>query len=104
MLKRVRPSVWLTIIMVCWSACMIGQGFVKNYAGLMATRTFLGLTEGGLFPGVNYFISQWYCRGECGYRMALFFSAATLAGAFGGILARGVAEMNGDGGKAAWSW
>jgi hypothetical protein len=25
--------------------------------------------------------------------MALFFSAATLAGAFGGILARGIAEM-----------
>lgn len=36
--------------------------------------------------------------------MALFFSAATLAGAFGGILARGIAEMNGVGGKAAWAW
>jgi hypothetical protein len=36
--------------------------------------------------------------------MALFFSAATLAGAFGGILARGIAEMSGVGGKSAWSW
>ena len=36
--------------------------------------------------------------------MALFFSAATLAGAFGGILARGIAEMNGLGGKAAWQY
>lgn len=36
--------------------------------------------------------------------MALFFSAATLAGAFGGILARGIAEMSGVGGRAAWSW
>ena len=36
--------------------------------------------------------------------MALFFSAATLAGAFGGILARGIAEMNGVGGKSAWAW
>jgi sugar phosphate permease len=36
--------------------------------------------------------------------MALFFSAATLAGAFGGILARGIAEMSGVGGKAAWAW
>ena len=72
---------------------MIGQGFVKNYAGLMATRVFPGLCEGGLFPGVNYYITQWYCRHETGFRMALFFSAATLAGAFGGILARGIAEM-----------
>ncbi|GJC83255.1 putative transporter C1002.16c [Colletotrichum liriopes] len=104
MMKRLRPSIWLTFIMVCWSASMIGQGFVKGYSGLMATRVFLGIFEGGLFPGVNYYITQWYCRHECGFRMALFFSAATLAGAFGGILARGIAEMHGVGGLSAWAW
>ncbi|KAF7518257.1 hypothetical protein G7054_g13519 [Neopestalotiopsis clavispora] len=104
MMKRIRPSIWLTFIMVCWSASMIGQGFVKNYSGLMATRVFLGVFEGGLFPGVNYYITQWYCRHETGFRMAMFFSAATLAGAFGGILARGIAEMSGTGGLSAWSW
>jgi len=90
MMKRVRPSIWLTFIMVFWSAAMICQGFVKNYSGLMATRVFLGVFEGGLFPGVNYYITSWYCRRECG--------------AFGGILARGISEMNGVGGIAAWAW
>ncbi|KAG9244473.1 high-affinity nicotinic acid transporter [Calycina marina] len=104
MIKRFRPSIWLTFIMVFWSLAMILQGFVKNYSGLMATRVFLGVFEGGLFPGVNFYITSWYCRHECGFRMALFFSAATLAGAFGGILARGIAEMNGAGGKPAWAW
>ncbi|EPE25319.1 MFS general substrate transporter [Glarea lozoyensis ATCC 20868] len=104
MMKRFRPSIWLTFIMFFWSVAMICQGFVKNYSGLMATRVFLGVFEGGLFPGVNYYITSWYRRHECGFRMALFFSAATLAGAFGGILARGIAEMNGVGGKAAWAW
>jgi MFS family permease len=104
MMKRFRPSIWLTFIMVMWSIAMICQGFVKNYAGLMATRAFLGAFEGGLFPGVNYYITQWYCRHECGFRMALFFSAATIAGAFGGILARGITEMDGVGGIAAWAW
>ncbi|KAF1850771.1 high-affinity nicotinic acid transporter [Cucurbitaria berberidis CBS 394.84] len=104
MMKRTRPSIWLTFIMFFWSLAMICQGFVTNYSGLMATRVFLGVFEGGLFPGVNYYITQWYVRNECGFRMALFFSAATLAGAFGGILARGIAEMNGVGGKAAWAW
>ncbi|KAK7756579.1 hypothetical protein SLS62_001416 [Diatrype stigma] len=104
MMKRARPSLWLTFIMVCWSAAMVGQGFVGSYRGLMAARVFLGVFEGGLFPGVNYYITQWYCRHECGFRMALFFSAATLAGAFGGILARGIAEMSGVGGLSAWSW
>lgn len=104
MMKRIRPSIWITFIMVAWSACMVGQGFVNSYSGLMATRVFLGLSEGGLFPGVNYYITRYYRRDECGIRMAMFFSAATLAGAFGGILARGIAEMSGVGGLSAWSW
>lgn len=104
MMKRFRPSVWLTFIMVSWSIVMICMGLVENFGGLMACRIFLGIAEGGLFPGVNYYITSWYRRHECGFRMALFFSAATLAGAFGGLLARGISEMHNVGGKPAWSW
>lgn len=31
---------------------MMSMGFVHNYAGLLAARWFLGITEAGLFPGV----------------------------------------------------
>ena len=64
----------------------IGMGFVHNYTELLVTRIFLGLTEAGLFPGVSYFLTLWYRRFEINLRIALFFSAATLAGAFGGLL------------------
>ncbi|KAF4494161.1 allantoate permease [Fusarium agapanthi] len=40
-------------------------------------------------------ITMWYRRHECGFRMAIFFSAATAAGVFGGFLARGIMEMRG---------
>ncbi len=102
MMKRLRPSVWLTIIMLAWAVVMICMGFVQNFGGLIATRVFLGIAEGGLFPGVTYYITMWYRRHECGFRMALFFSAATAAGAFGGLLARGIMEMGGIGGYAGW--
>jgi hypothetical protein len=36
--------------------------------------------------------------------MAIFFSAATAAGAFGGLLARGIMELEGKCGLASWSW
>ncbi|KAE9966081.1 hypothetical protein EG327_000233 [Venturia inaequalis] len=49
-------------------------------------------------------ITTWYKREECGLRLAIFYSSATAAGAFGGILARGIMQMNGVGGKAGWSW
>ena len=29
----------------------VGQGFVQNYSGLLATRFFLGLFEAAMFPG-----------------------------------------------------
>merc|ERR1712000_734710 len=45
MMKRLRPSLWLTIIMVAWAICTICMGFVHNYAGLMAARVFLGIAE-----------------------------------------------------------
>lgn len=49
-------------------------------------------------------ITMWYKRHECGLRMAIFFSMATVAGAFGGLLARGISEMDGVGGKGGWAW
>jgi MFS family permease len=58
-------------------------------------RVFLGLAEGGLFPGVTYYISQWYPRQMQAKRVAIFFSAATVAGAFGGILAYSIEHLNG---------
>ncbi|KAH6677081.1 major facilitator superfamily domain-containing protein [Halenospora varia] len=104
MMKRLRPSLWLTIIMVAWAICTICMGFVKDFTGLMVVRAFLGVCEGGLFPGVTYYITMWYARHECGLRMALFFSAATAAGAFGGILAFAIGKMSGVGGRGGWSW
>jgi hypothetical protein len=48
--------------------------------------------------------SSRYKRNERVFRIALFFSAASLAGAFGGILAWGIAHMRGVGGYNGWRW
>ena len=53
---------------------------------------------------VNYYLSCWYKRSEFGIRAAIFFSAAALAGSFGGLLAAGIAQMKGVGGKPGWAW
>ncbi|KAF2842866.1 major facilitator superfamily transporter [Patellaria atrata CBS 101060] len=104
MMKRWRPSMWIPTIMVAWAICTTLMGLTESYAGLLVARAALGIAEGGLFPGVTYYITMWYKRRECGLRMAVFFSAATAAGAFGGLLARGINEMSGVGGKSGWSW
>lgn len=57
MMKRTRPSIWIPTIMVAWGVCCTLMGLVHNYAGLLAARAALGIAEGGLFPGVTYYIT-----------------------------------------------
>src|ERR1700761_6330459 len=90
--------------MVLWGICMTCMGLVHNFSGLAAPRFFLGVAEAGLFPGVNYYLSCWFKRSELGIRAAIFFSAAALAGSFGGLLAAAIALMDGIGGKRGWAW
>ena len=103
-LKRMRPSRWLAMLMVAWGIVMTLTGIVQNYHGLLIARIFLGVAEAGLFPGVAFYLTQWYCRHEMQLRQALFFSAASVAGAFSGLLAFAIAKMDGVGGLAGWRW
>ncbi|OAQ60472.1 MFS nicotinic acid transporter Tna1 [Pochonia chlamydosporia 170] len=104
LLKKLRPSRWLPTIMVAWGLVMTLMGLVKNYHGLLIARIFLGVTEAGLFPGVAYYLTMWYCRHEIQFRQALFFSAASIAGAFSGLLAFAISKMDGTAGLEGWRW
>ncbi|KGQ08782.1 putative transporter C11D3.18C [Beauveria bassiana D1-5] len=91
MLKKLRPSRWLPSIMVAWGLVTTLMGIVRNYHGLLVARIFLGVAEAGLFPGVAL-------------RQAMFFSAASVAGAFSGLLAFAISKMHGVGGLEGWRW
>lgn len=104
LLKKFRPHLWLSLCMVIFGAVMIGQGFVKNYSGILATRFFLGMFEAGMFPGCFYLLSMWYRRDEAQKRYSFFFSSTCLAGAFGGLIAYGCNQIDGAKGLAGWRW
>lgn len=86
-LKKTSPRFWLPTIAITWATVATLAGVVQNYPGYLLSRFFLGVAESGLFPGVVFYLSMWYKRSEQHYRVALIFSAASLAGAFGGVLA-----------------
>ncbi|KAI9812990.1 MAG: hypothetical protein M1832_006427 [Thelocarpon impressellum] len=104
LLKRLRPHIFLPVIMIAWGVVMTLMGLVRGYSGLLAARWFLGLAEAGLFPGINYYLSCWYRRTEFGIRAAIFFSAAAISGSFGGLLAAAISKMKGVGGRPGWAW
>ncbi|QKX60879.1 uncharacterized protein TRUGW13939_08025 [Talaromyces rugulosus] len=104
LLKKLKPHVWLSICMALFGFTMTMQGLVQNWGGLMATRFFLGLFEACMFPGCFYLLSCWYKRSEAQKRFSFFFSSTTLAGAFGGLLAYGISQMDGIRGYKGWRW
>ncbi|KAG9220505.1 hypothetical protein CCMSSC00406_0003961 [Pleurotus cornucopiae] len=103
-LKLFKPSIWIPSIMLAWGIIMTLMCLVNSYAGLIVARLFLGVAEAGLFPGITFYLSHWYPRRKFAMRIAIFFSAATIAGAFGGILAFGIEKMDGIGGLHGWQW
>lgn len=51
LLKKFKPSTWLSLNMFLFGLTTMLQGVVQNYAGLLTARFFLGLFETGMFPG-----------------------------------------------------
>ncbi|PSR82838.1 major facilitator superfamily domain-containing protein [Coniella lustricola] len=103
-LKKTSPRLWLPTLTIVWGIVATLMGIVHNLSGFFAARFFLGVAESGLFPGVVYYFSMWYKRRERQFRISLFFSAAALAGSFGGILAYGISFMRGIVWTNGWRW
>jgi len=79
-LKKMRPSRWIPFVVISWGIVQTFMGIVTNYTQLLALRALLGFFECGLFPGLSFYLSSWYPRKELGFRIAIFFSSASLAG------------------------
>lgn len=58
LLKKLRPSVFLSSIIGLWGCVTIGMGCTNSFAGLVVARLVLGFLEAGFFPGCLYIISM----------------------------------------------
>ncbi|KAF5510905.1 putative transporter [Colletotrichum siamense] len=104
LVKRFEPRFVLTILCIIWSVTTIANGLIKNIGGLYACRLILGACEGGLFPSLNMYLTMVYKRNELAKRTSYLVSCTALSGAFGGLLAYGLLQMDGVGGYAGWRW
>ena len=121
-IRTMGPSRWLFIITLATGPCtfvlsfafsklidaqflgMTLMGSVKTFGSLLVFRSILVFAEGGIFPGIIFYITLWYRRYECNLHMAIFFSAATLDASFGGLLGRLISMMGGIGGRPSRAW
>jgi MFS family permease len=70
LLTRVRPSIYLGIVMTLWGVVSASQAATHSFSGLIACRTLLGVTEAPFFPGAIMLLSSWYTREELAHRIS----------------------------------
>ncbi|KAL3444463.1 major facilitator superfamily domain-containing protein [Aspergillus insuetus] len=104
LLKKIRPSTWLSGIMAAWGIVTVCQGVTESFTGLVVCRVLIGALEAGFMPGSVYLINMYYRRHELQWRLNFFFSASIFAGAVSGFLAYAIANMEGIAGYRAWRW
>jgi MFS family permease len=103
-IKKVRPSLWISGLMFVWGIMNMCMGFIHSYEALVGLRFLLGIFEAGVLPGIIYVTSMYYKRHEYQKRMSFFFCSTVVAGAFGGLLAYAIAGLDGSHGLGAWRW
>lgn len=92
--KHLHAGYYIPGLLISWGTVSTFLGFVKSYGGLVAARFFLGLCEGGLLGAIVIYLAMFYRRHQMLYRIGLFYCAAPLSGAFGGLLATGLAKIH----------
>ncbi|KAL6229058.1 hypothetical protein BDW75DRAFT_235485 [Aspergillus navahoensis] len=92
----------LAVTVFLWGGVLACHAASSDFTGIMVTRFFLGATEAAISPGFSLITGMWYTREEQPLRHGLWFAGNSLATAFGGLVAYGVAQITGS--ISAWKW
>jgi len=103
-MHRVGARIWMARIMVTWGLVSAAMMFAHTETHFYALRFLLGVAEAGFFPGVIYFLTQWFPAKARTRVLGLFYFGAPLAFIFGSPLSGLLLDLNGVFGLKGWEW
>src|SRR5262249_11179421 len=95
---------WIARIMISWGLVSSAMMFVKSAESFYALRFLLGLAEAGFFPGIIFYLTQWFPSAERARTVAAFMTATLVAGVVRGPISCALLSLDGSGGLAGWQW
>jgi MFS family permease len=104
MLERFGARRWFARIMLTWGAITMGMAFVQGPTSFYVMRFLLGAAEAGFFPGVLYYITQWFPVRHRGKILGLFILSQPIAMMITGPISGGLLGLEGVGGLHGWQW
>jgi MFS transporter, ACS family, tartrate transporter len=94
---------WIAVIMVIWGIISASMIFVATPRGFYVLRFLLGAAEAGFFPGMILYLRCWFPTAARARAIALFMTAAPLAGVIGGPISGLLLGVQGAH-LAGWQW
>jgi ACS family tartrate transporter-like MFS transporter len=104
LLYRVGARRWFARIMFTWGLLAMGMMFVKTPLQFYIMRFLLGMAEAGFFPGVIYYLSQWFPLHLRARAVSRFYISLPLGSVVMGAIAGALLDLQGKAGLAGWQW
>ena len=104
LLYRFGARRWLARIMVTWGLLAIGMLFVRTPAQFYTMRFLLGMSEAGFFPGVVFYLMQWFPPQLRARTISRFYISLPLSSVFMGLIAGALLNLDGQLGLRGWQW
>jgi ACS family tartrate transporter-like MFS transporter len=104
LLVRFGARRWIARIMLTWGILAAGMLLVRTPAEFYAARFLLGMAEAGFFPGVVYYLSQWFPANMRARTVSQFYMALPLSSVVMGSVAGALLGLQGKLGLAGWQW
>ena len=92
--KRFSAARVIPLMMLGFGSCSLLTAAVTNFGGLFTLRILLGVFESPMLPSIVYYLSSFYTRGELARRIGVYYAASSISGAFSGLLAFGIFQIN----------
>jgi MFS family permease len=104
-LARIGARMWIARILVSWGLISMAMMFVTGPWSFYVLRVLLGAAEAGFFPGIIYYLNDWFPARMRARAISRFMIAGVVAGFVGSPLSGLILEsLNGVGGMWGWKW
>jgi ACS family tartrate transporter-like MFS transporter len=104
LLYRFGARRWLSRIMVTWGIIAIFMLFVRTPWQFYTARFFLGVAEAGFFPGVIFYLTQWFPQELRARAISRFYISLPLSSVVTGLIAGPLLNLDGHLGLRGWQW
>lgn len=103
-LAKVGARRWIARIMITWGLLSVLTAIAAGPTSLIVFRFLLGIAEAGFFPGIIFFMAQWFPTEYRGRMTVVFFLAVPLSTGLGALVSAPFLAMEGILGLHGWQW